>query len=522
MSNIIFPINVKKLKGQLRIGIDIEFEGVNARSIIWPIISDNTISDLSTSPNLDEISNRLLLFTMNQNQISLKINDNNRDLKILIKILKKSKLSNPDYLIPLLEIICKNKFSLAINNLILFNLIENSSKYVNNNTKEHQIQLLVFKKLLKDYTPKTFAKFNDIGGLDDQYLDLIFIQFFQLLFPEFLLNRIIDSYLFEGSKIIFRYGLALIRCYKHQIKQNKFKSGKKFWNHIQENLKKINDNNNENNEEGNIWYNNMLSNIQYFAFEKSLSHRRMNISRENINILSISSKMELDANESINKPIEKSNSLLLSSSINLASTSNILNTYSSLKLLSFLPSRLQHEGSLEKIFTATNDGWNLNTLYSKSNMKYPIIILLHTVQSSESIIIGMYLSSKISPPSNNVRDNGESFCFLLTSEESNTKSKYKSIKYPWINLEDNKENTSSCVNQFAVCSSKFMQFGGSEKYNSNAIYISENLHSCTTGYSDTYNNEPLLIKKNNTDTEVKFEINELEVFTRTSTRHVRE
>jgi hypothetical protein len=518
MSKDLFPINISKLKKQLRNGLDIEFvNDDNIRSILWPLLSDDTsskISDLSTCPNLDEMSNRLLLLTINKNQI----NKSDNDLKILIEILNKSNLSNPKLLIPLLKSICKNNFNLAINNLILFNLIEIPSKFINTNSKEHKIQLLVFKNLLKGYMPKTFVKFNDIGGLDDEYLDLIFIQFFKSLLPIILINRIIDSYLFEGSKILFRYGLALIRCYKYEIKQNKFKSGKNFWNHIQEQSKQINNNNNK---EENIWYKNMLSNIQYFAFEKPLNHRRMKISRENISILTISSRMELDANGEFNKPIE-SNSLLVSS-INLAAQSNILNSYSSLKLLSFLPLRLQPEGSLEKIFTATNDGWNISTLYSKSKMKYPIILLLHTVQSSENIVIGMYLNSKISPPSNNVRGNGESFCFLLTSEEINTQSKYKSIKYNWINLNENEENTSSCVNQFAVCSSNFLQFGGSEKYNSNAIYISENLHSCMTSYSDTYNNPPLLLNKNdNTDTEVKFEINELEVFTRTSTRHVRQ
>ena len=77
--------------------------------------------------------------------------------------------------------------------------------------------------------PKTFKALSGMGALDDRYLDLMFVGLFtEILPPEYVL-RMIGSFLLEGVKILFRYGLALIRGYKGAIKSGMYTTASEFW-----------------------------------------------------------------------------------------------------------------------------------------------------------------------------------------------------------------------------------------------------------------------------------------------------
>jgi hypothetical protein len=77
--------------------------------------------------------------------------------------------------------------------------------------------------------PKTFAALKTIGALDDKYLSTMFVDFFAELLPTSLLLSLMDAYLLEGEKILFRFGLALIHGYKSAIKNGEFSTAKEFW-----------------------------------------------------------------------------------------------------------------------------------------------------------------------------------------------------------------------------------------------------------------------------------------------------
>ena len=38
-----------------------------------------------------------------------------------------------------------------------------------------------------------------------------------------------DGYLIDGVKTLYRYGLALLKMFKKQIKSNTYRSGAEFW-----------------------------------------------------------------------------------------------------------------------------------------------------------------------------------------------------------------------------------------------------------------------------------------------------
>jgi hypothetical protein len=69
--------------------------------------------------------------------------------------------------------------------------------------------------MVKAYLPKTYLSLTTIGALDEKYLNLMFVDFFVEILPENLVLRIVDAYLLEGVKVLYRFGLGLIKGYKH-------------------------------------------------------------------------------------------------------------------------------------------------------------------------------------------------------------------------------------------------------------------------------------------------------------------
>ena len=108
--------------------------------------------------------------------------------------------------------------------------------------------------MVKAYLPKTYLSLTTIGALDERYLNLMFVDFFVEILPENLVLRIVDAYLLEGVKVLYRFGLGLIKgyatspisdidsiscgvvwCggshsrYKSLIKTGKYETAKDFW-----------------------------------------------------------------------------------------------------------------------------------------------------------------------------------------------------------------------------------------------------------------------------------------------------
>ena len=67
--------------------------------------------------------------------------------------------------------------------------------------------------MVKAYLPKTYLSLTTIGALDEKYLNLMFVDFFVEILPENLVLRIVDAYLLEGVKVLYRFGLGLIKGY---------------------------------------------------------------------------------------------------------------------------------------------------------------------------------------------------------------------------------------------------------------------------------------------------------------------
>jgi hypothetical protein len=108
-------------------------------------------------------------------------------------------------------------------------LIYCCTRYFDPDPANYVVLLDNFRDVVKSYAPKTYASLLSIGALENNFLDLFFAGFFVELLPPDAVYRIMDNFLLEGSKVLYRYGLAIIKGYKAQIKANTFTTATNFW-----------------------------------------------------------------------------------------------------------------------------------------------------------------------------------------------------------------------------------------------------------------------------------------------------
>lgn len=245
--------------------------------------------------------------------------------------------------------------------------------------------------------------------------------------------------------------------------------------------------------------------------------------------------------------------------------SKILDLFMARRLHSYLPTPMRMEG-FELKFATYLDGWNLSTLYSLVEGCSPCLILIKSVEMEA--VVGVYVSSVISPPSSHTRGDGSCFCFRLDGPDGACyrwaliNHQYVGITLPTPTGPDTKTSSpsadsstsptslhspdttddgtlhaspedgssspsalsttrlsvqliepniylgSATFHQFAHCTVDYMAFGGSNKHGTNALRITSDLMLCSSGHSDTYNN-PSLTPDEPTD---PWYVAEIEVF----------
>ena len=146
--------------------------------------------------------------------------------------------------------------------IILFDIFEE----LLNNSKFHlsvsHLPILEqgFIELLNDTMPKTALKLQNMKALEYRDLDHIFFEFFTKLLSTNDVLRIMDIYLLEGTRALFKYGMGMIFEQKDNIKEGKFKNGEEFWNFLLS-------------RGGKIKHPFVFKRIHNFAFEEDLSKK---------------------------------------------------------------------------------------------------------------------------------------------------------------------------------------------------------------------------------------------------------
>jgi hypothetical protein len=188
----------------------------------------------------------------------------------------------------------------------------------------------------------------------------------------------------------------------------------------------------------------------------------------------------------------------------LHSKSEILDPFLARKLNTFLPP-LERLHDFQLAFATYKNGWNIHTLYDRIKRRSPCIMLIKTVDSQA--VIGMYLSCTLAP-SPQITGDGECFCFRLDGPKGACYRWAQHLKHSGPLLEPDVYHNSMTFHQFALCTSEFLSFGGSSVHATNAIRITADLMSCSSGHSDTFNNPPLVPE----ESKDPFDIAEIEIF----------
>ena len=91
-----------------------------------------------------------------------------------------------------------------------------------------------FRKVLEKNMPKTHRSLRDIGALEDEFLGMMFRDFFRELLSRPYYSSILDGYMLEGVNMLLRYAMGLVFAYKKEIKAGNFKSGHEFWSIVRQ------------------------------------------------------------------------------------------------------------------------------------------------------------------------------------------------------------------------------------------------------------------------------------------------
>lgn len=345
-------------------------------------------------------------------------------------------------------------------------MIRKANWYITPTLLEHRVKIFSFQDLVEVVMPVTYHCLMAIRALTDEFLNHIFVGLFFSLMRRDHAYRIFDSFLLEGGKILYRYGIALISMFKKLIKAGEYKSGEQFWSEVS--IKCNSDTFS-------------FDALHELAFGKSsrfsvlvskLTSRNYKINRRNI----------AELKDQIRDPLEKSmilqgdtsGSLKLSADISIiaaASTwfdrslwsqSMILDTAMSIKLQLYLAEALslrksdhlsiQSESnkditesevsdprrgeyphpqtsrifslpgtpivqSIKLVFSSAKHGRSLSTLYDMVAGRAPCVLLLRSMH--KQAVIGVYVSCSIAPSHKtgvfDQRGDSSCFCFRLNS-----------------------------------------------------------------------------------------------------------
>jgi hypothetical protein len=353
-------------------------------------------------------------------------------------------------------------------------LLDRQEWFVAPQTGRHRMKLYSFKTLVKNYLPKSAEDLDNIGGFAEEFLNKIFLDFFMPLLPIPDAAKIFDAFLLEGYKVLHRFGLALLFLCRENIGTNL--SGHEFWDIVRRRC------------HSDIKWSKLHATAYAIGKNTVLSQfSAKNVSLSRAVILKYELEAKIALGESLMNPLNlkfvnsftKQHGLGSRADKNLDLDSRILNMYSLERLRMFLPETALLNG-FKLIFSTERDGWNISTMYTKSDGLYPCLLLIKTLL--EESIVGVFITSSISPPSNSIRGDGN--CFVCRLDGSSAAC------YRWIGkiVNASANHSKFTENQFAIFNKSYITIGGSEDSAENALYIDADLSTCFFGSSDTFGN----------------------------------
>lgn len=344
------------------------------------------------------------------------------------------------------------------------------------------MKLFSFRQLISNFLPEESAKMEKIGALRDEFLNLIFIDYFLPIMPIAYCAKVFDIFLLEGYKVLHRVGLALLSICKQKLEDESI-NGAGFWNYVKDYCNTRMD-----------WVN--VINVAFSMGSSSLSilsSSSTSLTRAALIRLEIQAKtalgdaLHLPLNLNYKEALKNTSSANVLNANVVENVSKLLTPAAGARLRMFLPDIMNLEG-FSLAFSTQQDGWSLGTLYAKLEGLSPCLIIIKTLQ--HDALVAAFITSPISPPSGAVRGDGNCFVCRLDGPEA--------ACYRWVGRNDSVSSMGATSpggnftrSQFSIFRESNIMIGGSEVRGENAIYIDSDLSSCFFGASDTFGNPQL-------------------------------
>lgn len=332
------------------------------------------------------------------------------------------------------------------------------------------------KRVLRDLTKK-FAKsayVHMVRNCNTKEIDTLFDLWLWWLFsylPSHYLIRIVDCYLLEGVKILYRTALSILILFTKYSGKRSRGTPREF------------------NTSSSV-----SQNLQQFCQEMPVKIEKLlkvgfgirGLTRKEIKKLQLKHEMFLNSRNFLNHEMHQVNShhsMVRSTSGPLAlhnpsTNSSFISADMLYTIWTWLPPRFA-VCQPELLYTSEEHGTSLMTLYTRVESYQPTLIFIKTTNDE---MFGAFCSSywrdrRQSSKNLSYFGTGETFLFTLSPQKK---------KYEWVGLhEDEIPNT---AHMFLAGDNSVLTIGGG---NGEAIQLDANLLHCRSQHCDTFDNEPL-------------------------------
>lgn len=318
--------------------------------------------------------------------------------------------------------------------------------YLPHNRRESILFTRIFDELLLKFVPNIPRHVTKLQLIDVNFTppwNRLLNELFIGLLPNNFILRIFDAYLVEGFKVIIRFALAHLHLQQHRLLRAK--NAQEFNSVVFDVFKSGN--------EADRYPFKLLQKTAYsFKFSRSVLMRLKTRHRK----LSWEDFEEGDKAIILQKPLPKL----------LNRPSAFVSDHEWSAIWSWVPSRFRIL-DLELIFTSSEHGHRLATLFERAADAEPLLILVETTDGN---IFGAYLSRSLrNRSSRKFFGTGETFPFTLRPVP---------LQFPWNDSHDNQ--------QFIYADENFLAIGcSSGKF---GIWIDRDLNQVVSSPCDTFKN----------------------------------
>jgi Rab-GTPase-TBC domain len=397
MTTPTLPIDYATLKTAIRSGLSAK--GRQQWYALLPTISQDGSLHTVNVQGFKQIANAMntkfngILLSFNPALLKLNYNrpgpKKTNDILALLRAIHKVSNEDLTVVVPLVYQLCSIIDRMDVCYCIIDETcFRNPSLALSPSIKHNMIRMHIFRALLHRKNPVLYDKLSDIKALSEVFLNEIFVGFFVPLIGQDKAQVVIDAYLLEGDKILYRYGLALLSMFAREIETNTFRSGETLWRFIKQ--------------PGRVKF----EALQLLTFDRGLSWIDRLFGRHVCPSRAVMTKIRMGFTASMESTLiqlarapESIKEVTIAAAKatwfkeSALSQSNILTSNMELKLHSWLGDVLAKQGmtvqDLKLAFTSPTDGWDIDTLYERAGAYSPCLLLIRSLREKAGEPRGM-------------------------------------------------------------------------------------------------------------------------------------